>query len=50
MSEKTRVNITPDKSLIQKLGLTGYKTEQAIAELIDNSIDARISGKSNKLM
>lgn len=38
----TTVDITPDKSLIKKLGLTGYRTEQAIAELIDNSIDARI--------
>ncbi len=36
------VDITPDKTLIQKLGLIGYRTEQAIAELIDNSIDARI--------
>ena len=41
MTKKTIVDITPDKSLIQKLGLTGYKTEQAISELIDNSIDAR---------
>ena len=36
------VDITPDKTLIQKLGLVGYRTEQAIAELLDNSIDARI--------
>lgn len=39
------VNITPDKSLISKLGRTGYRTEQAVAELIDNSIDARLDGK-----
>lgn len=45
MSKITVVDITPDKSLIQKLGLTGYRTEQAIAELVDNSIDARIPGK-----
>lgn len=45
MVKKTGVDITPDKSLIKKLGLTGYRTEQAIAELIDNSIDARIEGK-----
>ena len=31
------------------MGLTGYKTEQAIAELIDNSIDARISGKIEQI-
>ena len=35
------VDITPDKSLISKLGMTGYRTEQAVAELVDNSIDAR---------
>lgn len=39
---KHTVDITPDKSLIKKLGLTGYRSEQAIAELIDNSIDGRI--------
>ena len=38
------VDITPDKSLIKKLGLVGYRTEQAVAELIDNSIDARLDG------
>lgn len=38
---KSTVNITPDKSLLKKLGFTGYQTEHAIAELIDNSIDAR---------
>ena len=38
------VDITPDKSLVKKLGLSGYRTEQALAELVDNSIDARIDG------
>jgi len=42
---RTTVNITPDKSLISKLGRTGYRTEQAVAELIDNAIDARLDGK-----
>ncbi|MCE2498109.1 MAG: ATP-binding protein [Nitrosopumilaceae archaeon] len=46
MVRKTEVDITPDKSLIKKLGLVGYRTEQAIAELIDNSIDARIGGRT----
>ena len=45
MSKESELDITPDKSLIQKLGLTGYKTEQAVAELIDNSIDARLVDK-----
>ena len=43
MSSKS-IDITPDKSLIKKLGLVGYRTEQAVAELIDNSIDARLGG------
>ena len=38
------VDITPDKSLIKKMGLVGYRTEQAVAELVDNSIDARLDG------
>ena len=42
MDNNIHVDITPDKSLIQKLGLVGYRTEQAVAELVDNSIDARI--------
>ena len=37
------MDITPDKSLIKKLGYAGYTTEQALAELVDNSIDARLS-------
>lgn len=43
MDDNIHVDITPHKSLIQKLGLVGYRTEQAVAELLDNSIDARIS-------
>ena len=35
------LDITPDKSLIRKLGSTGYRTYDAISELVDNSIDAR---------
>ncbi len=49
MTEKTTVDITPDKSLIQKLGLTGYRTAEAISELLDNSIDARISGQTQRI-
>lgn len=41
------VDITPDKSLIRKLGSTGYRTYEALSELIDNSIDARMSGPIN---
>ena len=43
------VDITPDKSLVKKLGLSGYRTEQALAELVDNSIDARIPGQTERI-
>ena len=43
------VDITPDKSLISKLGRTGYRTEQAVAELVDNAIDARLDGAKEKI-
>lgn len=43
------VDITPDKSLVSKLGLSGYRTEQALAELVDNSIDARIDGRREEI-
>lgn len=37
---KKVVDITPDTSLLPKLGKSGYSIPQAIAELVDNSIDA----------
>lgn len=43
--ERLSVDATPDKSLIEKLGRVGYKTEEAIAELVDNAIDARVGGR-----
>ena len=49
MDNTIPIDITPDKSLIQKLGLVGYRTEQAIAELLDNSIDARILDKEETI-
>lgn len=45
MDEIERVEVPPDKSLMPKLGLGGYSIPQAIAELVDNSIDARIAGR-----
>lgn len=42
---KKNYDITPDISLMPKLGKSGYSSPQAIAELIDNSIDARIDGE-----
>lgn len=49
MADVTTIDITPDKSLVKKLGIVGYRTEQAIAELIDNSIDARIAGQTEQI-
>jgi len=49
MDKSISVDITPDKSLIQKLGLVGYRTVQAIAELVDNSIDARVKDQLEKI-
>ena len=37
-------DMAPGKSLIQKPGSTGHRTYEALSELVDNSIDARMSG------
>lgn len=44
MIHREYVEIPPDKTLLPKLGLGGYSIPQAIAELIDNAIDAQIEG------
>jgi len=44
MTDK-KVDITPDTSIMPKLGKSGYKNQEALAELIENSIDAAIPGK-----
>lgn len=38
---KKEISILPDRSLMPKIGQTGYSVSQAISELIDNAIDAR---------
>ena len=40
-----KISILPHRSLMPKIGQTGYSTSQAIAELVDNSIDARYEDK-----
>jgi len=40
------ISILPDRSLMPKIGQTGYSVSQAIAELVDNSIDARQEDKA----
>ena len=49
MTSSTIVDITPDKSLMQKIGAVGYRTEQAISEFIDNAIDARLPGEQERI-
>lgn len=39
------ISILPDRSLMPKIGQTGYSISQAISELVDNSIDARYEDK-----
>ncbi len=39
ITERT-VDITPDLSLMEKLGSVGFAPEEALAEFVDNSIDA----------
>lgn len=43
------IDMTPDISLFPKIGKSGYTLTQAIAELVDNSIDARQIGSLLKV-
>ena len=44
-----KYDITPDKSIYPKLGQTGYSAGEAIAELVDNAIDARFADRGVKI-
>ena len=48
MSSK-KIDVTPDISLMPKLGSAGYSVPQAIAELVDNSLDACIPDHAVKI-
>ena len=39
------IDMTPDRSMLPKSGKVGYTLTQAVAELVDNSIDARVSNE-----
>lgn len=39
---KEFIDITPHRSIMCKISQTGYSVQEAISELIDNSIDARL--------
>lgn len=41
----TKIDITPDVSLLKKAGAVNYRIPQALAEFVDNSIDAGITGQ-----
>lgn len=47
--EKEYIDITPHKSIMNKISQTGYSMQEAISELIDNSIDARIENEKIKI-
>jgi hypothetical protein len=40
------VDITPHVSLLSKAGQSGHSVADAVAELVDNAIDARVEGRS----
>lgn len=44
--QKNKISITPDTSLMEKIGATSFTLPEAIVELIANSIDARIREKN----
>jgi histidine kinase/DNA gyrase B/HSP90-like ATPase len=48
MISRRSVDVTPDKSLIEKLGNVGFTPEEALAEFVDNSIDALYDNTSGK--
>lgn len=40
------IDITPHRSVLVKIAQTGYSCEEALAELVDNAIDARFPNKN----
>ncbi|QQR82441.1 ATP-binding protein [Candidatus Campbellbacteria bacterium] len=46
MAKSTKfIDISPHRSIMTKISQTGYSIQEALAELIDNSIDARVPEK-----
>jgi len=44
-STKKYIDISPHRSILTKISQTGYSIQEAISELIDNAIDARITNE-----
>lgn len=50
MAEKIKhIDISPHRSILTKISQTGYSIQEALSELIDNSIDARIENEPLKV-
>jgi phosphohistidine swiveling domain-containing protein len=50
MDKETKyIDISPHRSILTKISQTGYSIQEAISELIDNSIDARVEGEDLKV-
>lgn len=45
MTEQRTIDITPHTSLMRKLSFVNFKFPDALAEFVDNSIDARVGNK-----
>src|SRR3989338_790861 len=42
---KKYIDISPHRSILTKISQTGYSVQEALAELVDNAVDARVEGK-----
>lgn len=42
------MDITPDKTLLEKLGSVGFHPEEALSEFVDNAIDAKYDDKTGE--
>lgn len=50
MNEEIKhIDISPHRSILNKISQTGYSIQEALSELIDNSIDARIDNELLKV-
>jgi len=51
MNEEIKhIDISPHRSILNKISQTGYSIQEALSELIDNSIDARIENEPLKVL
>ena len=48
-STKKYIDISPHRSILTKISQTGYSIQEALSELVDNAIDARIANGTLKV-